>query len=243
MKRLSEEIKLDSALTPQSLNGNDTGEYYNMQDYRNGLFALNCGAIADGGTVKMEILQASDAAGTGSKTLKDIDGAAVSATITAPIKATEATLTLDTVVATNAVTINGTTLTAIADGSEDYAAQTFSVGTTPTDAECATDLTACINANFDDIKASAAAAVVTISAVDPGETLITIVDDAATITPAVTMAQSYIDIQTALLDTENDFSHVAAKVTTESASAIGVELARYSSRYMPDQKVGDSSLV
>lgn len=244
MKRLSEDVKFDPALTPQSLNGNDTGEYYNMQNYRRGLFALNCGAIAKGETIKMEILQASDAAGTGSKALNDIDNVAVLTTITGPINAAEATLTLATVVNADAVTINGLTFTAHTDTTT-LANREFAIDGIDDTADAA-ELIKCINDDtygVPGVAATSALGVVTLKITDPGETLITITDDAATITPAITVAQSYIDIQTALLDTANDFSHVAAKVTTVSASVVGVVLERYGARYMPDQKAGASSIV
>jgi len=237
MKRLSEDAKLDVALTPQSLDGNDTGEYYDMSKFRRGLFVLNCGEIVKDETVKMEILQAKDADGSDSKALKDIDDDAVVATITGPANATEATLTLGTVLNEDEVTINGLTFTAETDT------------TTEADREFAidgNDTGTCINDEtygVPGVTATSAAAVVTLKSTDPGETLITVEDDAATITPAVTVAQSYIDIQTALLDNANDFTHVAAKVTTEDTSVVGVVLARYGARYMPEQKVGASSLV
>jgi hypothetical protein len=245
MKRLSEDIKLDVALTPQSLNGNDTGEYFDLSKYRRGLFILNCGDIVDTETVKMEILQAKDADATGAKALADIDDDDddddVVATITGPVNATEVTLALDTVVNEDEVTINGLTFTAETDTTTE-ADREFAIN--GSDTENAAELVKCINDEtygVPGVTATSAAAVVTLKATDPGETLITIEDAATTITPAVTVAQSYIDIQTALLDT--DFTHVAAKVTTESASVVGVVLARYGARHMPEQKVGASSLV
>jgi DNA/RNA endonuclease YhcR with UshA esterase domain len=243
MKRLSEDAKLDVALTPQSLDGNDTGEYYDMSKFRRGLFVLNCGEIVKDEIVKMEILQAKDADGSDSKALKDIDDDAVVATITGPANATEATLTLATVVNGDEVTINGLTFTAHTDTTTE-ADREFAID--ESDTEDAAELVTCINDEtygVPGVTATSAAAVVTLKATDPGETLITVEDDAVTITPAVTVAQSYIDIQTALLDNANDFTHVAAKVTTESASVVGVVLARYGARYMPEQKVGASSLV
>jgi phage tail sheath gpL-like len=92
------------------------------------------------------------------------------------------TFTLDTVIATDAVVVNGVTLTAIASGAN--AAQ-FNVGAD--DDETAANLAATINASEDlatICTATSAAAVVTVSAAFPGTlgNAITIASNDATIT-------------------------------------------------------------
>lgn len=242
-KRLSDDVKLDNGLVSQALNNtNVTGPYFDMSMYRRALFALNGAAMAAGTTTKIEILQAQDEAGTGAKALTDLSAVAVDATITANTKVNEITLTTVSVVATNTVTINGIVFTAVASGSEVYANQTFSVGATPTDAECATDLAACINANFDEIEASVNANVVTVKSKEPGENTITSTAD-ATITVATTKAKAFIEFEAAHLDTNNGFTHVAAKITTTANSNVAASLMRGVARFMPTQNVGASKVV
>lgn len=238
MKRISEDLKLDIGLVSQALNnGNAIGRYFDMSKYKKALALLNSGAMAADKTTKVEILQATDAAGSDSKAITDAE-----AIITANALVTEATLTCSSVQADDTVTINGTTFTAVVDGNEDYSAQTFSVGGTPTDAECAADLAACINANFDTITASADSGVVTIKASEPGETVITASAD-ATITVATTQAQAYVEIDAADLDVANGFTHIAAKVTTTADSNVAVVLLRGDGRWNPEQKVGASAVI
>lgn len=101
-----------------------------------------------------------------------------------PVKAS-GTLTLDTVVATDAVVINGQTLTAVASG-----ATTDQWNLGASDTEAATNLAAKINAHaaFTGIcTASASETVVTVSAARPGliGNAITLVSNDATITASV----------------------------------------------------------
>ncbi len=68
------------------------------------------------------------------------------------------------------------------------------------------------------VTATSALGVVTLKATNPGEKLITIADPAATITPATTQAQAYVEIDAGSLDIANGFQFVAAKVTTTANS-------------------------
>ena len=91
---------------------------------------------------------------------------------TAGVKAS-ATATCGSVIATDTVVIGGTTLTAVANGATPTAVQ-FRIGTgggATQDGLCATNLAACINANTTlnkFVSASAAAAIVTITALNFG---------------------------------------------------------------------------
>jgi hypothetical protein len=77
--RLNTQLGQNNALLPQSLaSANKTGDYFSAGMVRRMLFTLITGAIAAAGTVKIELLQATDSTGTGAKA---IEGA--SATITA----------------------------------------------------------------------------------------------------------------------------------------------------------------
>lgn len=235
MERLSEIAKIDVGLEAQSLNGNTTGEYFDMEKYRKGLFILQGNALGEEETVKIEALQAKDADGTSSKALKDLDDNAIDATITAQTNVTEATIGLGSVANTDTVTVNGKTYTKAA-------------ATSVSDQEFADDdgLASCINdddVGVDGVEASASSDTVTVKAEDPGEKTLTIsaVENSGTVALATVSALAYIDFRTELLDTENDFSHVACKVTTGAAQDVAVDLLRAGARYTPDQKVAASS--
>lgn len=75
MKRLTEQLKVDNAIPSQSLGAsNVTSDYFDMTKYRDALFMVNSGALADTNMVKMEIMQAKDASGTDAKAVNDADG-------------------------------------------------------------------------------------------------------------------------------------------------------------------------
>ena len=67
-KRLIDLSKMDIGLAPQSLaSASATGKFYNMAMHRRILAVLIGGALAAGGSAKLELLQATDAAGSGAK--------------------------------------------------------------------------------------------------------------------------------------------------------------------------------
>jgi hypothetical protein len=239
---ISKRHKLDVGLAPQALNNTAaTGRYYHMAHWRRVLAVLTGGAMAAGKTTKIELVQAKDVAGTGSKGVPTDAGQTAIATVTANTKVTAATLTCATVLATEAVTING--LKFVAAAQADLPNRVFTVGVD--DTTCAASLVLAINhatAGVPGLKATSALGVVTLIATDPGETTITITDPAAnTITPATTQAIAYVELDVAQLDKGFDF--VAAKVTTSANSVVGVTLVRGEGRFSPVQQVGASAVV
>lgn len=249
MKPLAKRAKIDTGLVPQTLNNtNAIGKYYNMSSHRKALAALIAGAMAAGKTTSIEILQATDAAGANAKGIPSSEGQAAIATITANTAVSVATLTIVTAVAGNAVTINGVTFMAIANGGNPNAANhEWAVGTGGTaDADSATALANAINNTtygVNGVTATTEAGVVTLTAAEPGEKTVTITNPAATITPATVQALGYVEIDAAQLDTTNGFSYIAAKVTTTANTVVGSLLLRGDSRFEPDQSVGAGVVV
>jgi hypothetical protein len=227
MNRFYENFKIDTGLKAQALNNtNAIGQYFSMKGHKRALFVLSGGAMAVTKTTKIEVFEAKDAAGTDAQAITDL-----AAIITANIKATEATLTLALVVATDVVTINGVEFTAVADASEDHAAKTFSVKSS--NATCAVDLAACINANFSDLVAEAADAVVVLKAVDPGEAYVTASTLDSTITVATVQALAYAEIDEE--DLSPDYAYVAAKLTTTANTVVAAVLLREPDYIPPTQ--------
>lgn len=247
MRPISKEAKIDIALVPQELNnGNVTGRYYHMEMWRRAMGVLMVGAMAAGKTVKLEFLQAKDASGTDAKGIPSTAAQAAKAEITANTMVTAATLTIAAAEATNAITVNGLTFTAIANGSQpDAAKRQWAVGTgTTANADSATALAAIINNatyGVPGVTASAADAVVTLTVSDPGETTITIEDAAATITPATTQALAFVELNVAQLDA--GFEYIAVKVTTTANTIVAVSLIRDLGRFSPVQAVGASTVL
>lgn len=235
MKNLSKRAKIDIGVKPQALNNtNVTGRYFGLQMFRKIIYLLTGGAMAATKTTKIEILQAKDAAGTGAKAITGAE-----ATITANTAVTEATLTCASVLATEAVTVNDVVFTAAA--AEDLPKHIFAVGAD--DTACAASLVKAINAAELGITATSALGVVTLKATNPGETVITIKDAAATITAATLEEQGYIEVDVGSLDLAGGFEFVAAKVTTTANTVIAVDVIRSDDRFEPVQKVGASAAV
>lgn len=231
--KISDEVKVDAALSPRSLaTTNATGEYFSLEEYSRAMFLTEAHEIADTKTVVSQVMQAQDAAGTGAKALTN-----AAATITAPTKATAAKITCVSVLDTEAITINGQTFTCETTD-PDAAAGEFDAG--GSDGATATNLAAVINSLLPKVKAEVNSNVVTLTSREPGEETITIADAAATMTPAVLRAQSYIEVEPSFLDLANGFTHVAIKVTTDATIVAGATLLRAPGRFSPVQAVAAS---
>jgi hypothetical protein len=247
-ERISEKVKIDVGIQAQSLNGAATGRYYDMKEYGKALAILTAGAIAATKTAKIELLQAKDVDGTDSKGIPTTAGQLATATITANALVTKATITLATFLAGGTITINGLVFTAHADTTT-YANREFSIS--GNDTADAAELVKCINVatagayGVPGIKATSDAGVVTLVSEKPGEVVITISSnpDDGTCTKATVEAQAYVEVDTRQFDKNNDFNHVAAKVTTDAAIVVGAVLLRGDARDTPEQKVGASALV
>lgn len=232
-KRLIEGLKADVGLVGQSIaTSNVTGRYFDTRDYRCLLVVLIAGAIAITKTVKVELLQASDAIATGTKVI-----ASANATITGNTLVTVATVDLTIAANTDTVTVNGVTFTMAA--ATDVTVREFAN---------AAGLVLCVNSatyGATGVLASAAGAVVTLVATDPGEKVITLtrVDVAGTVVVATTEAIAYVELDVSQLDLANDFTHVAAKVTTTGTTICAVGMIRGIPRTTPTQQVGASAVV
>ena len=233
MKRLAEFSRGHIGLVPQTItNTNVTGPYYHAGLGRRVRLWLLGGAMAATKTTKVELLQASDAAGTGAKAITDAE-----ATVTANTLVTVATVALAAVGLADTVTVNGVVFTQAA--ATDVTAREFLN---------AAGLVACVNDatyGVEGVFASASGTDVTLIALPTGDAVLTVVgaDVGGTVVVATTQYQAYVDVDLALLDHADDFDYVAVKVTTTATSIIGVLLDFYDQRYSPVQKVGASSIV
>jgi hypothetical protein len=242
MKRLSKWVKFDVGLTPQSLNGNATGRYYSMSLFRSLLVVLNAAAIAATKSAKVELLQATDSAGTGAKGIPSTAGQLATASIAANTKVTAATLTCAAVQVGDKVTVNGVVFTGAA--AADLPNNVY-LSNPADNTATAASLAAAINhaAGVPGVTATPAVAVVTLTATAAGDNTITIADAAATITPATTQAQAFVELDVSQLDLANGFEYVAAKVTTDAAIVVGTVMIRGDGRFEPDQYVAASATV
>lgn len=236
MRLLSERLKIDTALIPTAaLNGALTGPYYDMGYWGKALFVVEVGAMAAAATCAIQLMQAKDVDGTGSKALTGL-----TATIKANENVSVATLTLASVAVGDKVTINGVTFTAAAadlenrkfDQSGDNAAD-------------AASLAAAINhaAGVPGVSATSSNAVVTLQSTKPGEVTITITDPAATITPATVRAVGFVEVDASQLDANDGFAYVALRLTTSAALPVAATLLRGHGRYTPRQAVAAADVA
>jgi hypothetical protein len=238
MRRLTELSKTTIGLVPQALNNSNlTGRYHTTTEGRRLRAWLFGGAMAATKTTKLELLQATDSAGTGAKAVTDGNGDPVAVTITANADVTVGTVDLTAVANTDVVTVNGVDFTKAAATS--VSLRTFAD---------AAGLVTCINNSVYGVAgvlASANGAVVTIVAEPAGGEVVTLdkTENAGTIVLATSESQAFIDLELGMLDFDNGFRWVAGKVTTTANSVVAVLFDHYDTRFTPAQQVGASSVV
>lgn len=246
--KISEREKFLVGIKPQTLNNNTlTGAYFDLRPYRRALALAQVAAMADTKTAKIEFFQATDLAGAGGKVVKQSNASAgteSSATATAPLLATKATILLASAIATNKVTINGLVFEGKA-GAADLPTRKFSIDTSDTAA--ALSLVACVNDatyGVPGVTASASTGTVTLTANDPAKTTISITAATpTTVTPAVLECQLYSELDIGDLDIAGGFYFVAPKLTVTSNSTVAVVVLLGGSAYVPAQKVGASTVI
>ncbi|MBN1604617.1 MAG: hypothetical protein JW915_23615 [Chitinispirillaceae bacterium] len=240
MNRLSDILKVDTALTPVSLNGASTGFYFPMKDYRKALFIVNLGAMAAAVTSALQIMQAKDKSGTGAKVITNN-----TCTITANTKVAAATLTAAACAVADTFSLQGITFTGAAEA--DHLNHIFATDATENDGT-ATAIAAAINAavaagDLKNLSASASGAVVTIIADETGEMDITVVGTAVRLVAATLRAVGFIETDVGFLDNNSDFTHVGIRVTNSAATLTSAILIRGNGRISPEQFVAASKVT
>jgi len=237
MNLMTEAAKFDLGIVPQTLNNsNVTGRYYAAKPYRRALAVLQVGALAATKTAKIEVFEAKDAAGTSAQLLTG-----ATATVTANAAVTEMTIALATVLAGEAITINGLTFTAHATVTT-AANREFSIS--GNDTADAAELATLINDatyGVPGVTATAATGTVTLKATDPGETTITTSSAASTFTIATTQAEAYVEVNGLALSAT--YTHIAAKITSTGNGSVAALLMRGDARAGITQNVGASAAI
>jgi len=234
MKKLEESVKVDVALKPVSLaSGTSTGAYFPMKKWGRAIFVVTAAAMAKAKTVAAQVMQATDALGTGAKVITN-----ALATIVSPTKATEVTVTATTVVDGNVITIASLKRTQIftcEDTTPDASAGEFASGADDTAAMA--NLATVINLLMPELRAVGAVNVLTLTSREPGEQVISVSAETGTMVPAVVEAVAYVEVEEGFLDHENDFDHVAIKVTTDATIVVGADCVRGEGKFSPTQAV------
>jgi hypothetical protein len=238
MELMSESIKLDVALTPQTVtNSVVTGAYLPMAPYVKTLAVLTAGAMAAGTTTKLELFQGKTRLGTGSALI-----AGAGATIAANALVSRGTFSLTNALATHTCTVSvaGVVYTFTAHATVTTpATRTFSIA--GDDTADAAELAICINDPIygaPGVVATSALGVVTLAPIETGTAVLTIAGGQGTIVAATLEASAYVEIDT--MDLTAD--HIAAKVTTTATTVVGVTLLRLA-RGVPVQVAGAAAVV
>lgn len=211
--RIIENYHVDVPYAATSLNNtNATGRYMSVKHMSRALFILHGGAAAATKTWKLEIYEASDAAGS--------DGAAVTsvtATGTANTKVKKATVALASAANTDKVTVTQTTAagtTAVVytmAASADAAAHEF---------DDADELATQITADFDYLSAADSTTNCVITAADPATVTVAGTDVAGTVTVSTQESVTAVEVHNSDLD--SDTTHIAPKVTVTGNGVYGV---------------------
>jgi len=239
MEKIYEKMKIDVGLAPVSLaSSNLTSPYFSLAEYRKAIAVLEAGPMAITKTAKIEVYQAKNAAAGSAKLLT---GAA--ATITANVNVASLTLACSTVLDTHTIVVNGLTFTAHATTTT-VALRQFSIagGSDTLDGD---ELAVVLNDptyGVPGVTASNNAGTVTLTATDPGGAVITAAQGVgATITVATLKALAYVELDALTL--EDDFTHIATKVTTDATILVSSLILRGGQRGPITQKVGASASV
>lgn len=238
MNKMFEAMKIDVGVAPVSLATNNlTSVYYSLADYRKAIAIVEAAAMAITKTCLLEVYQAKNAAALSAKLLTG-----ATATITANVSVTSLTLALATVLNTHTIIINGLTFTAHTNTTT-VASRQFSIsGDDTADAD---ELAICINDptyGVPGVTATNVTGTLTLISTVPGATLITAAQGVgATITVATLKAQAYVELDALTL--EDDFTHIATRVTTDSTQVVSTILLRGGQRVGISQKVGASASV
>ncbi|MBA7489817.1 hypothetical protein ES702_00351 [subsurface metagenome] len=225
MNRLYEELRISTALEPQSIaSTNVTGKYFSMKEYRSALAILNVGNITAGGTVALQIMEAKTERAGSAQALTSF-----LATIAANVKVQSLSITCVGGVADDEliITVGGVAYTFTGKAAEDLDAQEWDAS--GDDSADAASIVNCVNATLaGKVYASAAAGVVTLIA-ENGFYIEAISETGSFTTFATLSGVAYIWLNG--LDLTDEFLFIAAKVTTASNTGIcGVVLIRGKSR-------------
>jgi len=244
-RRIVDEIKFDVALPAQSIaSTNVTGDYFDMKNWRKALFHLSFGAMVAAGTIKLEVFQAKDRAGTG--TVLITSASAINALLTGM---QVGKVTLSTFLATQTITVTTNVYSGSSVVSTAYvftahatvttlASRQFSIsGADTADGDelvkCLNDSTYGVPGTF----AVNAAGAVTIYCIDD-KTTITLASnpDDGTDVKATVKGNLIVEVDKAAMAVPTGFTWLAAKVTTASATVLcSVMLARFG-RFNPAQQ-------
>ena len=234
MKLVAEKVKIANAMVPVSVDGaSTTHKYFPMNSYHRVAFhVIGCAAsIADAVTMKLQTMQATNAAGTGAKVITNN-----AATATVPVKVIAANVALADAVAGSVITINGLTFTGAA--ATDATKRKFIAS--GNDAADCTALISCINDAVYGVPGVTAAEGVgdsiDLTVDEPGETTITISDESAVFTPIATALEAIVEVDASNLDIAGGFDHIGCLVTTSAAITCSTT-AIFDPRYSPGQQV------
>lgn len=232
-KPMLKRARKDILARPQALNnGNVTGHYYGMQDYRKAVVYLNVGAMAAGTNASVQLRQAKDASGADAKNIDD-----AVATIVANTNVKVATVTADAVVNDNTVTINGVAFKGAAEAS---IANRLFLANDGDDNATAASLVAVVNGADIGVVASANDAVVTLAA---GEETLTVAGTADRLVVATVAAEAGVEVgEVNLLDTAEGFEYITAVVTTTADTVVSADIHRGDPRFEPEHRFNHTIL-
>lgn len=234
-RRIVEKVKIANAMLPVSVGAgaSTTHKFFPMAGFHRVAFHVigTAAPIADAGTMALQTLQATDAAGTGATAITNN-----LATATVPVKVIAANVVLADATVGSAITINGLTFTGAA--ATDVTKREFIAS--GNDAADVLALVGCINDSVYGVPGVTAADgandSIDLTVSEPGETTITISDESAVFTPSATAFEAIVEVDASNLDIDGGFDHVACRVTTSAAITCSTT-AIFDPRYSPGQQV------
>jgi hypothetical protein len=166
------------------------------------------GTLLEGETVTLAMLEATSAAGAGSRAVTDRDAVAITTTITGAVNAVQAILTHVAFAATDNFTVNGVNFT--------YDVAGYDADLRPLSYANRADIVTAVNAHFTDITASngTAGTAVLFTSTNPGQVGITLTEDIIDggAFAASTQFIGYVDVDASQLDVANSFDFAGINI-------------------------------
>lgn len=256
--KLNERLKVDVGLIPQTINNNNaTGDYYDVRGWEKIRAIVMDGASVVNKTTKVEFLQATDAAGTGAKVVKQsnastgTESSATSVAAAAKLSAvTECTVALSSAG-------NGETLTITDTDGTDYVFTGHTDTTTASKREFAVDgndtqdctaLVGLINHATYGVPGITAvdggAGAMTLKVSDKGEGTFSVATSTVThFVPAITKQVLISEVDVLDLDLSGGFYYVAVKITKAGNGIVGAVLERTHAQRLPEQAAAASTVL
>jgi hypothetical protein len=238
---LSEKVKFDIAVTPQSRSSDGTtGYYYNLEKYTSATFKFDAGTAGLTTTITASVYQATDKNGTGGARLTATDTVVYA---TSNLTVVTITPSISAGVTGATVAINGLTFTGVSGVATATTSSRQFVGNTANVSTTITNIAAIVNdADYGvpGVYASASSTTVTLRFAEMGDLtkvsssydgIVVTSSNTTDLTIAALQMGGIIDFPSKALSLTSSFTHVAMNISASASVLMSATIVRKGGRY------------